>query len=344
MSGLRIFDGHNDVLSCLRREAQPAGESFFNGRGGHLDLNRCRSGGFAGGFFAVWCSNDPANSPDPMARFREFPAIDIAQATTETREQIAILLRMAQARPDALRICRSVAEIEAANQAGAIAALMHIEGCEGIDADLDALYVYHAAGLRSLGPVWSRPNLFGHGVPFDFPASPDIGPGLTEAGKRLLKTCDDLGILFDLSHLNEAGFWDVARLSSRPMVATHSGAHAMTAATRNLTDKQLDAIAESGGLVGLNFGCQFLRSDGVKNAATPASDMLRHLDHLMAKLGEDGVALGSDFDGALMPEFIGDAAGLPRLFAAMQAADYGEALIEKLSWGNWMRVLLRSIG
>ena len=148
----------------------------------------------------------------------------------------------------------------------------------------------------------------------------------------------------DLSHLNEAGFWDVARITTRPLVATHSNAHAVTAATRNLTDRQLGAIADSGGLVGVNFGCQFLRLDGVKNPATGPDDILRHMDHLLAKLGEEGVALGSDFDGAMMPEFLKDAAGLPKLTAAMLDAGYGEALVRKITWENWQGVLARCIG
>ncbi len=109
-----------------------------------------------------------------------------------------------------------------------------------------ALETWYAAGLRSLGPVWSRPNAFGHGVPFISPSSPDTGPGLTEAGRALVGRCAELGILVDLSHLNEAGFWDVAALEPGPLVATHSAAHALCATSRNLTDAQLDAIGESG--------------------------------------------------------------------------------------------------
>mgnify|MGYP000499926284 CR=1 FL=1 len=168
-------------------------------------------------------------------------------------------------------------------------------------------------------------------MPFRFPSGPDTGPGLTGAGKRLVAECNRLRILIDLSHLNEAGFWDVARHSGKPLVATHSGAHAVTASTRNLTDRQLDAIAASGGLVGLNFGCQFLRLDGLKNPATTAEDMLRHLDHLLSRLGEGGVALGSDFDGATIPKGITDVAGLPALQQAMLDHGYGEALVRKIS-------------
>ena len=139
------------------------------------------------------------------------------------------------------------------------AAVLHMEGCEAIDADLSALEIFYAAGLRSLGPVWSRNNIFGHGVPFAFPMSPDTGPGLTDAGKRLVKECNRLGVLIDLAHLTEKGFWDVARLSDQPLVVSHSNVHAITPVARNLTDRQLDAVRESKGLVGLNFAVGMLR-------------------------------------------------------------------------------------
>ena len=159
-----------------------------------------------------------------------------------------------------------------------------------------------------------------------------------------MQECDRLGIVVDLSHLNEAGFWDVARVSGKPLVATHSNAHAVCASTRNLTDRQLAAIAESGGVVGLNFGCAFLRADGVKRSDTTATDALRHLDHLIEKLGESGVALGSDFDGTMIPDFIKDARGLPNLVNAMREAGYGETLIGKICWDNWQGLLGRVIG
>lgn len=92
---------------------------------------------------------------------------------------------------------------------------------------------------------------------FIFPSSPDIGPGLTRLGRALVRRCAELGILVDVSHLNEAGFWDLARLEPGPIVATHSAAHALCGASRNLTDAQLDAIGASGGLVGIVFACSF---------------------------------------------------------------------------------------
>ena len=146
---------------------------------------------------------------------------------------------------------------------GQVTAIVHMEGAEPIAADLSNLEEWYERGLRSIGLVWSRPNDFAEGVPFRFPSSPDTGPGLTEAGRELVRACNRLGILLDLSHLNEAGFWEVAALSNAPLVATHSNAHALCAASRNLIDAQLDAIRESNGVVGVNFAITFLREDGL---------------------------------------------------------------------------------
>lgn len=345
MAEFPVFDGHNDLLSCLLAENDPSGRSFFEGRKtGDVDLEKAKAGGFAGGLFAVWPPNDPSTKPDPMAMERHFPAIDVAAARRATVAQLATFAKLTRSWPDVIRACISAEDVRQARAEGAIAAVLHLEGAEAIGPELEELHLFHSAGLRSVGPVWSRPNLFGHGVPFIYPASPDTGPGLTDAGRRLLVECEGLGILFDLAHLNEAGFWDVARISGRPLVSTHSAAHAVTPATRNLTDRQLQAMAERGGLVGLNFGCAFLRPDGMKNPNTAPEVMIRHLDHLLSILGERGVALGSDFDGTMIPEFLGDASGLPRLTEAMQAAGYGDALIRRICWDNWLDVLERVIG
>jgi membrane dipeptidase len=136
----------------------------------------------------------------------------------------------------------------------------------------------------------------------------------------------------------------VARLSAAPLVATHSNAHALTPHSRNLTDSQLAAIRESGGMVGVNFATSFIRADGRKDADTGLDEVIRHFDHLIEHVGEDGVGFGSDFDGATVPEPIGDAAGLPRLVEAMHRHGYGKALVRKLACENWIRVLASTWG
>ncbi|WP_372835329.1 dipeptidase, partial [Puniceibacterium confluentis] len=253
------------------------------------------------------------------------------------------LLWMERAAQGAFRICRTAQELRDCLAAGVVAALMHFEGAEPVGEDLDALYVFHAMGLRSVGPVWSRPTVFGHGVPFAYPSGPDTGDGLTGAGKDLVRLCNQLRILVDLSHLNEKGFDDVARISDAPLVATHSNAHAVTPGARNLTDRQLAVIRDSGGMVGLNFATCFLRPDGKRSADMSLEPVLQHLDHLIAHLGEDHVGFGSDFDGATVPRDISDVAGLPGLMQALRGHGYDDALLTKLAHGNWMSVLERTL-
>jgi membrane dipeptidase len=181
--------------------------------------------------------------------------------------------------------------------------------------------------------------VFAEGVPFRFPSSPDTGPGLTAAGRELVRACNDRGILVDLSHLNEAGFWDVARLSTAPLVATHSNAHSLCPSSRNLTDAQLDAIGASGGVVGVNFAVSFVREDGGQVAATPLEEIIYHLQYIAGRIGLDHVAFGSDFDGALVPEALGGIAGLPKLVDALRAAGLDEEAVAKVTHRNWLRVL-----
>ena len=347
-----VFDGHNDVLLRLYRSAStdPVAD-FLNGEeAGHIDLKKARAGAFAGGMFALF-SPSPARSRGAGEQMTgtqyslPLPApLAMDEARTSAVGELAMLVKVERASHGAVAICRDVAEIKAAMTRGTLAVVLHIEGADAIDDKLHFLDVLYAAGLRSLGPVWSRPNIFGHGVPFRFPSSPDTGEGLTAAGENLVRVCNDMNILIDLSHITEKGFWDVARLSKAPLVATHSNVHALCPSPRNLTDKQLAAIRDTGGMVGLNFATCFLRPDGNMRKDTDIGVMVQHLDYLLEKLGEDHVGLGSDFDGAMVPEKIGSAAGLPALFDALRAKGYSELLMNKLGSSNWLGLLERTIG
>jgi len=344
-----FFDGHNDTLLRLLEDARPDKVALF--RDGlaeaHIDLPRARAAGMAGGFFAMFpppvktSLSDVAASP-ANAKGELPPRLDLADAQRSTNAMAAILFRLERA--GTLAVCRSAADIRAAMAAERLAAIFHIEGAEAIDTDFDGFEVLYAAGLRSLGITWSRANAFGTGVPFRHPADPDIGPGLTDAGKELVRLCDARGVMIDLSHLNAAGFRDVAAISTRPLVATHSNVHAICPTTRNLVDWQLAAIRESGGVVGLNFAALFLRPDGANDADTPIEVMVRHIDALVEALGEDGVALGSDFDGATMPAEIRDVGGVPKLLQALLDKGYGQALVRKIALGNWLGLVERVIG
>jgi membrane dipeptidase len=336
-----VFDGHNDALLRLW-QAGPANavKNFAASETGHLDLVKARNGGFRGGFFALFA---PPRGKFKMPAFQ--PPYD-EPLPDDLAQEAALATMVGQAgilhtldRTGSLVLCRSGAEARAAFEADRIAAIMHLEGAEAIGPDLAELDLLYGAGLRSLGPVWSRPTIFGHGVPFRFPSDGDIGPGLTDRGKALVARCADLGVIVDTSHLNMAGFWDVAQ-AGVPLVATHSNAHAISPSARNLTDDQLRAIGENGGMVGLNFG-MFLREDGRAAPEGGIDAAIRHLGHMIELAGEDCVGLGSDFDGAPMPQGIETAAGLPNLTRAMEQAQFGSKLVQKITSQNWLNFVER---
>jgi membrane dipeptidase len=337
-----IFDGHNDVLLRLwMKRSDRAHLDFIEGDGlGHIDLPRLNKGGMVGGLYAIFPPPVSEHLPnDDDLNPPQDGELSHSMARRSTHEMADLFDAIIAGSSGKVRKCLSVADIRNAISHSSQAMVFHIEGAEAITRDLDGLEMLHQRGLRSLGPVWSRPNWFGDGVPFRFPSSPDTGRGLTDAGRALVKACNELAIMVDCAHMTEKAFWDTAKTSNAPLVASHSNVHAICASSRNLTDDQLRAIGERQGLVGLNFATGFLRPDGYWSTDTAIEIMLRHLDHMLQVVGEDCVGLGSDFDGARIPRAIGDVSGLPVLITAMQDHGYGDELIRKIASENWLRVL-----
>jgi membrane dipeptidase len=340
-----FIDGHNDVLLELHlagRGPQP----FLSRRDeGHLDLVRAREGGFAAGFFAVFvlpeseaereATKVPVRTP-PYSQPLAGP-VPTGYAKREAEAMIELFDELAAA--GGVRRARTVADLEPALEGGPPAAILHFEGAEPIDPGLGDLEAFYERGLRSLGPVWARPNAFANGVPFRFPSSPDVGEGLTDAGRRLVAECNRLGILLDASHLNERGFWDLAATSEAPLVATHSNAHALSPNSRNLTDAQIDEIGRTNGIVGITFHAGMLTRQGAIDLATPLARVVDHVDYVVERIGVDRVGFGSDFDGAKVPTELGDAAGLPHLVDALRERGYSDEDVAKLAHANWLRVL-----
>lgn len=342
-----IFDGHNDVL--LRMWLKKKGwvfSDFLDGDGiGHIDLPRLKKGGMVGGLYAVFPPPETQHLPDDDDLNPPLDGVlSHGRATRSTFGMLQILDEIVAGSKNSVRKCLTVSDIRSAVADDVQAIVFHIEGAEAIGPDLMELEDLYAKGLRSLGPVWSRPNIFGEGVPFRFPSSGDTGGGLTERGVALVKACNNFRIMVDCSHLTEKGFWDVVRESTAPVVASHSNAQAICASSRNLSDDQLRLIGERRGMVGLNFAVGFLREDGHWSTQTALDVMLRHLDHMLKLCGEDCVGFGSDFDGARISKHIGDVSGLPNLITAMRKHGYGEALLAKIASENWLRVLEETWG
>lgn len=341
-----VFDGHNDTLLSFYLPGKEKRPFFKKSDMGHIDLPRAEEAGLCGGLFAIFVPHDfdlDAIATDkakfPSAGDRKLKPLDSEYACRVAKIGIDCLENLAKESNGKLIIARSVDEIHGASREKRLSAVIHFEGAEPISEDLANLREFYDKGLRSIGIVWSRPNLFGHGVNFSFPGSPDTGPGLTDAGKELVKACNRLGIMVDLSHLNEKGFRDVEKISDAPLVATHSCVHSICPNSRNLTDRQLDAVGASGGVVGINFCPGFIRSDGKLDKNTPISDLVRHFAHVADRIGVDHVAMGSDFDGTTVPSEIGDVGGLPRILLALREQGFDGDSIYKIAFGNWVRVL-----
>ncbi|MGH1363662.1 MAG: dipeptidase [Calditrichia bacterium] len=342
-----IIDGHNDVAQYLYLPEKLPGYMFTKENAGAcLDAQKARKGGFKGGFFAVF--NPPMRSEviSDQATYRAlgfrippFPSLPHSRAQQQTIEGIVELLRLEKDPEAGIIIVRTLTDLVNSLETDKIAAILHLEGAEAIDAKLNALEVFYQSGLRSVGITWSRPNIFGHGVPFKYPSRPDIGPGLTTLGKKLVRRCNEMGIMIDLAHLNEKGFWDVAELSNAPLVSTHTAAYSLCESSRNLTDKQIDAIGHSGGLIGINFYVADLREDGEDNSDMPLTRIVEHVKYIADRIGIDHVALGSDFDGALMPNDLNSADKLPNLIAAFEEAGFSESDLQKITHKNWIRIL-----
>jgi membrane dipeptidase len=329
-----VVDGHNDALLRVWR----SGESLRERSGeGHLDLPRMREGGIAAGFFAIFVpeddyAGDPRADVVPTDDGWEVPfggPLELERAASIAHELAAIAERD-------LTLVRTVADLERCLNGGEPGAILHLEGAEPIEPGLGNLDGWVERGLRSLGLVWSRPNAFGCGVPFHYPGAPDVGPGLTDAGRDLVRACNERGVMLDLAHLNERGFFDVAALSEAPLVVSHAAAHALAPMPRSVTDAELDAIGDSGGLVGVVFDTVMTRSDGELVFDTALDVIAGHIEYIAERIGLEHVALGSDFDGCFPPAALDDASKMQALLAVL---GWSDEELAQLAHGNWLRVL-----
>ena len=387
-----IFDGHNDSFTKhypprhLRVDSGLTLEehSFLQlNTDCHIDLPRALKAGYRGGLFAIFIDPPFEGQPtylDPNKRSRlprrhpdMDPPLDHSLALKATLEVLSHIFQDAQASGGSLQIVRSYSELETVLlHSPALAVVLHLEGCEAIDNNLEALETLYQAGLRSVGITWSRPNIFGNGVPFAYNVDPDTGPGLTSAGLRLVKRCTELGIMLDAAHLNAQGFYDLASASERPVVVSHTCAFALCHSSRALTDKQLKIIAQTGGLAGVSLnvpdlvGPQGERSHYIPHAfelyRCSSKDLVKlttnppereaaiseleaaasHIVYIGRKIGFEHVALGSDFDGCLIPDELDGVEDIHRLLEILQKAGLSKRELEQVCYKNWLRVLRAS--
>mgnify|MGYP004564026185 FL=1 len=325
---LSYFDAHCDTIyRCLEtgensaldygenREAQRryyAASTHLRENGGHIDLLRGKKFQRCAQFFALF--HDAVEAPtDGM--------------WAQCQRMHDFFLREMTDNADIARHCRTGAEVDEAVSQGMVAALLSIEGADLIDCDVHKIETVSGWGVRLLNPVWNRANVLS-GTNAEEPER-----GLSAKGRDFIHVLEEHEIYPDVSHLSDAGFWDLVRMAKRPIVASHSNARAVCPHRRNLTDDQFRAIRDLGGVVGLNLYLDFV--------GQPTMDALvAHVEHFLALGGENTLCLGGDLDGceALAAGMTGmqDA---PKLYDALKARGYSEALLEDIFWNNLRRLI-----
>ena len=313
----RFVDLHCDTLLTLRQE-----NCTLENAPGHISLDRLTDGGALLQCFAAFV---PMHETAARYGIKETPWEFFMKLAARFGQE-------SQAYPDRLAPVRCFADIEKNRAKGLVSAMLTVEDGACLDGELSRLKTIYDLGVRLITLTWNYENCLG------FPNSPDPAlhaKGLKDFGLEALAEMDRLGIVADVSHLSEGGFWDVVRENKKPFVASHSCARALCDHSRNLTDEQLRALGDCGGVCGVNFYSQFLRA-GTEHTAN--EDILRHMAHIADHAGMEAVALGSDFDGIDCTLEMENYSGLAHL-AELIADRFGSANAEKICYQNALRVL-----
>lgn len=305
--GISLFDGHCDtILHCWR-----TGEGLKENQGA-VDLTR-------GGAFSRYCQFFAIFTMDDMGKDKN--SYDIYQ------EQYDLFCQQMREHCGLVSHCRNGKEAEQAHREGKIAAFLSVEGAHILNCDLEKLREAYARGVRAVNLTWNNPNILA-GTNCEEPDR-----GLSEQGRVFVREMQRLGMLVDVSHLSDPGFWDVIEIAEKPIMASHSNARAVWPHVRNLTDEQFTAIIQNQGIVGLNLCREFVGGREDLDA------LVAHLEHFLALGGEKTVALGGDLDGCETVDGISDVAGWQNLYERLLRLNYAESVVEDLFFNNLMRVV-----
>ena len=323
------MDTHCDTLKCLTPEFTRVTGSMWADRSkvgmgvrsdlGHVDLPRLREGGVDCQVFAISSARD--RTPPYALR----TALDM----------IDVFYRECERNLDAVQPVYSYDDILGAAEAGRVAAMLSIEGADVIEGRISMLSVFHRLGVRMVGLVHSLRNLLADGV-----GDARTGGGLSALGVQAIEELDRLGMIIDVSHINDRGFWDVVDIAKGPIIASHSNSRAVCSHPRNMTDDRIKALAERGGVLGMNFAPSFV------HPTNPCvSTLVDHIDHIIDLVGPDHVGLGSDFDGIpSTPVGLEDVTRMPNITEELIERGYGKEDLKKILGLNHLRVIKKIIG
>jgi membrane dipeptidase len=273
--------------------------------------------------------------------FAAFLRYDLGDLLSKALSYAHSLDSQIAASADLARLVRCRADLDDALSTDRVGAMFTVEEGAVVEGDVANLHRLYEAGMRMMTLCWNHVNGIatpavsmaavadkGEMALYDVNSTP-----LTEFGRRLVAEMNDLGILVDVSHLNDGGFWEVLRISRAPIVASHSNARAVRGVARNLSDEMIAALARSGGVMGLNLCPDFL-CDNVEDVLDYA---VRHVVHIWQVGGENVLALGSDFDGTVTRAPLTDCTKIPLLYGAL-CDQMPPRVVDKMMWGNFYRV------
>jgi membrane dipeptidase len=317
----------------------PTGEALRT----DTDFARVQSGGLDAQFFSIWVSNEYYDPDDPV------PGL----ATVRANALIDAVQEQARRHPDRMEMATSVADVRRIAAAGKLAALLGVEGGHAIEDSLDTLRRFHERGVRYMTLTWSFSHHWADSSGETLRPAERLHGGLTDFGREVVSTMNDLGMLVDISHVSDETFWDVLEVTRAPVIASHSSVRALADHRRNLSDPMLRAVAENGGVVMINFHAQYLdprktthwklATDWVRHLGgsdTNVTHVADHIDHVVRVAGIDHVGLGSDYDGTpFLPSGLKHVGELPNLTLELLRRGYAEDGLHKILGENTLRAL-----
>ncbi len=337
---MRYIDMHCDTLAKALMQGKRTVEVL---EGTMADLRRLKKSGAKAQFFAMFLPQKPDPGWLPQAaEVPDFPSSDPQRVSEYLMDKMYQIYQNTLADcSDSLAAAGTYRDLGKNERDGKISAFLTIENGFLVRGDLEKLGTFYDMGVRLITLTWNDPNCFG------YPHSADreeMGRGLTPFGKDAVAVMNDLGMLVDVSHLSDGGFYDVADISKKPFVASHSDCRALCpGATRNLTDEMIRILAEKGGVAGINFEPTFLNEDP-RDHVSRISRICDHIFHLIDKGGSECVGIGTDFDGIYGEFEIADCTGMPLLFEELRRRGLPESAVEKIARGNVERVIRDVLG
>jgi membrane dipeptidase len=286
---------------------------------GHVDFPRLKEGGVDCQVFAI--SSERSRTPAyPLRTALEM----VARFNKECRQNSDLVIQV-----------KNYQEIQEANEQGKIAAMLSIEGADVIEGKVELLEIFYDLGVRIVGLVHSLRNQLADGV-----TDRRTGGGLSQLGIQALEELEKLGMIVDVSHINDEGFWDVIEQVNKPIMASHSNARNVCDHPRNMTDEMIEALAETGGVMGMNFAPSFIHPD-----IATLGGLVDHIDYIVDLVGPDHIGLGSDFDGIpYTPIGLEDVTRMPSITEELVKREYSVEDIKKILGENHLRVFEQVIG